>query len=156
MEPSSPFEQPRARRLPGNLTMTKSKTPAPAKKSTASHTPGPWSNDHQGATTGFGCGYGKSQIYAGHGVALAAVAIIKPQNGELYHGESFSKEAFAELEANAALIAAAPEMKAVLEDTLSILGYWQNAPGLPAMTKSQMARACSAIHATLAKASGER
>ena len=75
----------------------------------ASHTAGPWHTDYS-PSTGFGSGYGRSQIISADGRAIAGVALVAPNEGELYRNGSFSQEAFDTLEANASLIAAAPDL----------------------------------------------
>ena len=88
------------------------------------HVLGPWSNDYGIKKTGFGCGYGKSQIYDGKGRPIAAVAMVEPNTGELYDRGEYSKEAFECLEATSALIAAAPDLLAALH---AAAGYLINA-----------------------------
>jgi len=73
------------------------------------HTPGPWTYNYA-PSTGFGCGYGKSQIIDSQNRPLAAVASVAPQSGEMYKKGTMSQATIDELEANAALIAAAPEL----------------------------------------------
>lgn len=68
------------------------------------HTPTPWSNDYAPPSTGFGSGYGKSQILDTRNRPIAAVALVEPEVGPLYRGGGFSKEALDTLEANAAFI----------------------------------------------------
>jgi len=67
------------------------------------HTPTPWHNDYM-PSTGFGCGYGKSQIIASGGQAIAGIACVEPNKGEMYHKGTLSKEAMDTLEANAEFI----------------------------------------------------
>jgi len=73
------------------------------------HTPGPWRNDYS-PSTGFGCGYGKSQIIDGDNRPIAAVAAVEPPDAPMYEKGEFSQATLDLLEANARLIAAAPEL----------------------------------------------
>jgi len=93
------------------------------------HTQGPWSNGFQ-PSTGFGCGYGQSQIIDSKGRPLAGVALVEPENGPMYRNDEFSQESFDLLEANARLIAAAPEL---LEQLLLAVrcGERDGLPGSP-------------------------
>ncbi len=79
--------------------------------STTAHTPGPWRNDFR-PSTGFGCGYGKSQIIAGNDVPIAGVAAVEPEHGPMHRNDVLSVETFETLEANARLMAAAPDLLA--------------------------------------------
>lgn len=65
---------------------------------------GPYKKAFQ-PSTGFGCGYGQSQIIDANGKPLAGVALVAPEVGQLYAGGEFSQEAFDCLEANATLLA---------------------------------------------------
>lgn len=65
---------------------------------------GPYSKGCQ-PSTGFGCGYGQSQIIDATGKPIAGVALVTPEVGQLYVGGEFSQEAFDCLEANASLLA---------------------------------------------------
>ena len=72
----------------------------------AKHTPGPWK-------LGYGGGYGKGHLYAStpdtsFGNLPLGAAFSPPH----YRGGSLSAEAFTTMEANAALIAAAPDLLA--------------------------------------------
>ena len=79
------------------------------------HTPGPWTNDFM-PSSGFGCGYGKSQIIDSKGRALAGVAALAPDDGSPMHERgTLSQATFDLLEANARLIAAAPNLLAALK-----------------------------------------
>ena len=107
---------------------------------TQKHTPGPWRNDYS-PSTGFGCGYGKSQIIAAKGQAIAGVAAVQPQAGPMYRDGGLSQETFDELEANARLIAAAPELLEALKECLALVGN----DNLPMDTNDVLDRALAAI-----------
>jgi len=83
-------------------------------------TPGPWKNDYM-PPTGFGCGYGKSQIIAADGRAIAAVAAVEPNEGKMYNKIGLSKATFETIEANAKLISAAPELLEACQHVLDNL-----------------------------------
>jgi len=79
------------------------------------HTPGPWTNNYM-PSSGFGCGYGKSQIIDSKGRALAGIAALAPDDGSpMYEGGGLSQATLDQLEANARLIAAAPGLLAALK-----------------------------------------
>ena len=76
--------------------------------------PGPWRYDYQ-PLTGFGCGYGKSQIIDAGNVPIAGVAAVAPADAPMYDHGTLSKAALDLVEANARLIAAAPTMLIALK-----------------------------------------
>lgn len=73
------------------------------------YSPGPFKKAFQ-PSTGFGCGYGQSQILDANGRPIAGVALVAPEVGELYAKGEFSQEAFDCLEANATLLASSWQM----------------------------------------------
>lgn len=65
---------------------------------------GPFKKAYQ-PSTGFGCGYGQSQIIDAQGRPIAGVAMVAPEVGDMYEKDGYSQEAFDCLEANATLLA---------------------------------------------------
>ncbi len=70
------------------------------------HTKEPWTHDYS-PSTGFGCGYGRSQIIDSVGRPLAGVAAIAPDKGPMYEQGGLSRATLDTVEANAHRIVAA-------------------------------------------------
>ncbi len=111
----------------------------------ATHTPGPWHN-------GFGPGCGKSQIIDAKDRPLATVAIVEPENGELYEGSGLSEAALDLVEANARLIASAPELFAACE--WAMLHTACNA-GDEMLNSEEWQEFCKMARTAIAKATGD-
>jgi len=76
--------------------------------------PGPWRYDYMPAT-GFGCGYGRSQIIDSRNIPIAGVAAVSPVDAPMYEKGTLSEATLDLVEANARLIAAAPTMLTALK-----------------------------------------
>ncbi len=81
-------------------------------------TPGPWTNGYTPSSR-MGCGYGKSQIISADGRAIGGVAAVEPNHGEMYEKSGLSQATLDCVEANACLMAAAPEMLKGLEAVIA-------------------------------------
>ena len=87
------------------------------------HTPGPWEPSYGPPDTGMGCGYGQSQIRTvDREKAIAGVAAVPPNDGPMYRNGGYTQETFDTLRANANLIAAAPDLLAACEASLTGAG----------------------------------
>jgi hypothetical protein len=116
------------------------------------HTPGPWKNDYSPAT-GFGCGYGKSQILDSKDRPLAAVAAIEPEGSPMYDRDGLTQATLDLVEANARLIAAAPKLLAALEHSQHALVKLLASRGQDAQIQARLAE--SAAREAIAEAKGE-
>lgn len=116
--------------------------------------PTPWRNDYQPAT-GFGCGYGRSQIIDAEGKAIAGVAAVQP-NGNLpmYENGGLSRATFDTLEANARMMVASFELFTALKGLQRAPGcFCEHGVGNPMV--SNHSQACVAANAAIKKATGE-
>ena len=85
--------------------------------------PGPWNNNYNstsGCHTGFGCGYGKSQVIDANGRAIAGIAAIEPNHGPMHENGTLSAKTLDAVCAHAQIMAAAWSMEKALSDILTL------------------------------------